>query len=64
MRKNREGRPRKDTKPKPNIVSSKKHKGTLARVFDLIAALPDDFEIPGKDKDWPQKRKGLVPSDR
>ena len=32
--------------------------GTMARAFDLLAGLPDDFEIePGNDR--PQKRKGL-----
>lgn len=33
--------------------------GTLARAFDLLAGLPDDFEIPGREHDKPQKRKGL-----
>ena len=32
---------------------------TLARAFELIAGLPDDFDIPGRRKDYPQKRKGL-----
>jgi antitoxin VapB len=31
----------------------------LTRAFDLLAGLPDDFEIPGREKDAPQKRKGL-----
>ena len=31
----------------------------LARAFDLLAGLPDDFEIPGRKKDVPQKRKSL-----
>lgn len=31
----------------------------LARAFDLLAGLPEDFEIPGREKDRPQKRKGL-----
>ena len=31
----------------------------LARAFDLLANLPDDVELPGRDKDRPQKRKGL-----
>jgi antitoxin VapB len=30
----------------------------LAKAFDLLAGLPDDFEIPGRS-DPPQKRKGL-----
>jgi antitoxin VapB len=33
--------------------------GDLARAFDLIAGLPEDFKIPGREKDRPQKRKGL-----
>ncbi len=43
--------------------------GTMVRAFDLLADLPDDFEIPGRGtagrgtaggkKDRPQKRKGL-----
>ncbi len=32
---------------------------TLARAFELIAGLPDDFDIPGRSADYPQKRKGL-----
>jgi antitoxin VapB len=33
--------------------------GTLVRAFDLLAHLPDDLELPGREKDKPQKRKGL-----
>jgi antitoxin VapB len=33
--------------------------GNLVRAFDLLAGLPDDFELPGREKDRPQKRKGL-----
>ncbi len=35
--------------------------GTMVRAFDLLASLPDDFELPGRErnKDRPQKRKGL-----
>jgi antitoxin VapB len=33
--------------------------GNMARAFDLLAGLPDDFDIPGREKDLPQKRKGL-----
>jgi antitoxin VapB len=33
--------------------------GTMVRAFDLLAGLPDDFEIPGRGKDRPQKRRGL-----
>jgi antitoxin VapB len=31
----------------------------LARAFDLLASLPDDFDLPGREKKMPQKRKGL-----
>jgi antitoxin VapB len=40
------------------VVLREKDK-TLARAFELIAGLPDDFDIPGRRKDYPQKRKGL-----
>jgi len=33
--------------------------GNLARAFDLLAGLPDDFEVPSRQNDQPQKRKGL-----
>ena len=33
--------------------------GNMARAFDLLAGLPEDFEIPGRENDPPQKRKGL-----
>ena len=33
--------------------------GTMARAFELLATLPDDFSIRGREKDYPQKRKGL-----
>ena len=33
--------------------------GSMVRAFDLLADLPDDLELPGRDKDWPQKRKEL-----
>jgi antitoxin VapB len=32
---------------------------TLARAFELLASLPDDFDLPGREKELPQKRKGL-----
>lgn len=32
---------------------------SMVRAFDLLAGLPDDFEIPGREKDRPQKRKSL-----
>jgi len=40
------------------IVLREKEKN-LARAFDLLAGLPDDFDIPDREKDIPQKRKGL-----
>ena len=33
--------------------------GTMERAFDLLASLPDDFELTGRKKDHPQRRKGL-----
>jgi antitoxin VapB len=33
--------------------------GTMARAFDLLAALPGDLTLPAREKDKPQKRKGL-----
>jgi antitoxin VapB len=33
--------------------------GNMVRAFDLLAGLPDDFEISGREKDRPQKRRGL-----
>ncbi len=33
--------------------------GSMARAFDLLAGLPDDFELAGRRRDRPQKRKGL-----
>ena len=33
--------------------------GLMARAFDLLAGLPDDFELPDRGSDMPQKRKGL-----
>jgi antitoxin VapB len=33
--------------------------GTMARAFDLLAALPADLTLAGRKKDKPQKRKGL-----
>jgi antitoxin VapB len=40
------------------IVLREKH-GTMARAFELLSTLPDDFAIPGREKDVPQKRKRL-----
>jgi hypothetical protein len=33
--------------------------GTMARAFDLLAALPADLTLARRKKDKPQKRKGL-----
>ena len=33
--------------------------GNMVRAFDLLAGLPDDFELSGREKDRPQKRRGL-----
>jgi antitoxin VapB len=33
--------------------------GNMVRAFDLLAGLPDDFDPRSRDKDRPQKRKGL-----
>jgi antitoxin VapB len=33
--------------------------GNMVRAFDLLAGLPDDLELAGRGKDWPQRRKGL-----
>jgi antitoxin VapB len=33
--------------------------GTMVRAFDLLAGLPDDIKLRGRQKDKPQKRKGL-----
>ncbi len=40
------------------VVLREKEKN-LRRAFDLIAGLPDDFDIPNRQSDYPQKRKGL-----
>jgi len=37
----------------------RERKGTMARAFDLLAALPEDLTLAGRGKDKPQKRKGL-----
>jgi antitoxin VapB len=33
--------------------------GTMVRAFDLLAGLPDDLRVVEREKDQPQKRKGL-----
>jgi len=42
-----------------NEVVLRERAGTMTRAFDLLAGLPDDFEVPDREKDRPQKRKGL-----
>ena len=34
-------------------------KGNMARAFELLAGLPDDFDVPDRENNLPQKRKGL-----
>jgi antitoxin VapB len=33
--------------------------GAMVRAFDLLAGLPDDLALEGREKDRPQKRKRL-----
>jgi antitoxin VapB len=33
--------------------------GNMVKAFDLLAELPGDLSLPARDKDRPQKRKGL-----
>jgi antitoxin VapB len=40
------------------VVLREKEKN-LSRAFELIASLPDDFDIPDRSPDYPQKRRGL-----
>lgn len=40
------------------IVLREKH-GTMVRAFELLAGLPEDMKLAGREKDLPQKRKGL-----
>ncbi len=39
-----------------NEVVLRERAGTMTRAFDLLAGLPDDFEIPDREKDRTQKR--------
>lgn len=34
-------------------------RGSMTRAFDLLASLPEDLTLEGREKDKPQKRKGL-----
>lgn len=40
------------------VVLREKDKN-LARAFELLASLPDDFHLPGRENERPEKRKGL-----
>lgn len=40
------------------VVLREKEKN-IVRAFDLLAGLPDDFDIPDRHNDPPQRRKGL-----
>jgi len=40
------------------VILREKEK-SLARAFELLASLPDDFNLPNRDKELPEKRKGL-----
>jgi antitoxin VapB len=40
------------------IVLREKEKN-LARAFEILASLPDDFDLPGRENELPEKRKGL-----
>jgi antitoxin VapB len=42
-----------------NEVVLREKEKSLARAFDLLASLPDDFDLPNRDKELPEKRKGL-----
>ena len=37
----------------------RERRGTMARAFDLLTALPADLRLAGRGKVKPQKRKGL-----
>jgi antitoxin VapB len=40
-------------------VVLREKRANMAQAFDLLAGLPEDFAIPGRENDRPQKRKGL-----
>jgi len=42
-----------------NEVVLREKESNIARAFELLAGLPDDFDIPDRHKDFPQQRKGL-----
>ena len=45
-------------RPGDEIVLREKE-GNMARAFDLLAGLSDDIDLRDRNKDRPQKRKGL-----
>jgi len=42
-----------------NEVVLREKETSLARAFELLASLPDDFDLTGREKELPEKRKGL-----
>lgn len=40
-------------------VILREKEGDMSRAFDLLADMPEDFTISGREKDYPQKRRGL-----
>jgi len=42
-----------------NEVVLREKEKSLARAFELLASLPDDFDLPGREKELPEEREGL-----
>lgn len=42
-----------------NEIVLREKEDSMARAFDLLAGLPDDFALPGREEDIPQSRKDL-----
>ena len=42
-----------------NEIVLREKEDDMVRAFNLLASLPDDLELPGREKDLPQMRKGL-----
>ena len=42
-----------------NEVVLREKETNLARAFELLASLPDDFDLTGRQNELPEKRKGL-----
>jgi len=42
-----------------NEVVLREKETSLARAFELLTSLPDDFDLPGRGRELPEKRKGL-----